>query len=304
MLKYLKNNALLFVKGMAIGTAVIIPGVSGGTIAFLLGIYDQMIEAITGLRRHFVKSLLYLLPILIGALLAVLALVFPISWAFDHFPLPLVTLFAGLIIGGLPSMYPSIQGKMKTQRIIVLILAFVFATGLGVLSVVTSFDASQIMSTFNLLTMIIMIVVGMVGATALVMPGISGSMLLLVIGFYAPLTNLISGLMSSFAAGTLFNDWTPLFVILSFVVGLLFGFILISLLMRFLLIKYKIATYFGIFGFILGSLVALYYNHEVVWMYGFFQWWHIPIAIILLALGYLGSFAIAKYGHKPPKETK
>ena len=304
MIKYLKSNVMLFAKGMAIGTAVIIPGVSGGTIAFLLGIYDQMIEAIVGIRRHFIKSVLYLLPILIGALAAVLALVLPITWMFDHAPLPLVTLFAGLILGGLPSWFPTVKGNASSLRIVVLITALLVAALLGVLSVVTSFDASAILATPTIPNSLLIIFVGMLGASALVMPGISGSMLLLVIGFYAPLTNMIKDMMTSLGNGTLFSNWTPLLVLGLFVIGLLVGFVLISLLMKFLLEKHKLTTYFGIIGFIIGSVLALYYNYEVVWMYSSLPWWHIPIALALLALGFLGSHLLSKYGEKhTSKET-
>jgi len=296
MINYLKNNVMLFVKGMAIGTAVIIPGVSGGTIAFLLGIYDQMIEAIVGIRRHFVKSILYLLPILVGALAAVLILVIPITWMFDVAPLPLVTLFAGLILGGLPSWFVTIKGGYSPIRISVFVVALLFAAQLGVLSVVTSFDATAILANITVPNALLLVLVGMLGASALVMPGISGSMLLLVIGFYAPLTNLIKDMMSALLAGTLFNNLTPILVIGMFIIGLLIGFILISLLMKFLLDKYKLATYFGIIGFIMGSIIALYFNYEVVWMYESLPWWHIPIAIALLAVGFYGSHLLAKYG--------
>jgi putative membrane protein len=299
MIKYLKKNAQLFLKGMAIGTANIIPGVSGGTIAFLLGIYDEMIEAIAGIKKHFLKSLSFLLPVLLGALLAILALVFPISWAFDHYPLPLVTLFAGLIIGGLPSLSKTINHQGSPIRIAVLVIGFTIALLLGVLSVLTSFDASSVLATLSVGNALIIIFVGIIGSSAMVIPGISGSMLLLVIGFYAPLTELISNMMTALTNGTLFANWTPILVMVLFVIGIVVGFFLISLLMQFLLDKYKTATYFGIIGFILGSLIALYYNYEVVGMYASLPWWHIPIAISFLALGIISSLAVARYGEKP-----
>jgi uncharacterized membrane protein len=105
-------------------------------------------------------------------------------------------------------------------------------------------------------------------------------MLLLVIGFYAPLTNMIKDMMTSLGNGTLFSNWTPLLVLGLFVIGLLVGFVLISLLMKFLLEKHKLTTYFGIIGFIIGSVLALYFNYEVVWMYSSLPWWHIPVATI------------------------
>jgi putative membrane protein len=303
--QYLKENFLLFLKGMAIGTAVIIPGVSGGTVAFLLGIYDRMLEAIVGIRRHFMKSLAYLTPILLGAMAAFLALIFPITWAFDNAPLPLVTLFAGLVIGSLPSLTTVIKGQFSPWRLTVMVLGGLLAAGLGILSVVTSFDATPILNTLGAWQLIVIFLVGLVAVSALIVPGISGSMFLLVLGFYAPLTTMIRDFILTLETGMFANLVTPLVVLGVFGLGLLVGFVLISLLMKFLLGKYKMATYYGIIGFILGSLVALYCNYEVVWMYGSLPWWHILIAAALLILGCLASFALARYGknHQPAKEN-
>jgi putative membrane protein len=305
-LKYLKENFLLFLKGMAIGTAVIIPGVSGGTVAFILGIYDRMIEAIVGIRRHFLKSLAYLTPILLGALAAFLALIFPITWAFDNAPLPLVTLFAGLVIGSLPSLTAVIKGQASPWRVFVLILSGLVAVSLGILSVVTSFDATPIVNTLGAWQLLVIFLVAVVAVSALVVPGISGSMFLLVLGFYAPITTMIRDLLWTWETGIISNLVTPLVVLGVFALGLLVGFFLISLLMKFLLTKYKMATYFGIVGFILGSLIALYYNYEVIWMYGSLPWWHIVIAAALLLLGFFVSFWLARYGkkHQEIKENR
>ncbi len=299
MLKYLRDNFNLFIKGTAIGGAVIIPGVSGGTIAFLLGIYDDMIEAIVGIPRHFGRSVAYLFPILFGALLAVLALVFPITWAFDNAPLPLVTLFAGLIIGGLPSLHPSIKGQANLGRMSILISALLLAAGLGIMSVVTSFDATSVLATITVWHLLVVFIVGILGASAMVMPGISGSMLLLVIGFYAPLTDAIRAIMVAvFETGALGSVLVPILFIVVFALGILVGFVLISLLMKFLLARFKTATYFGILGFILGSLIALYYNYEVVDMYIGLPWWHILIAAVLFILGGAASLLLSRYGQK------
>jgi len=302
MWKYIKNNVSLFLKGMAIGTAVIIPGVSGGTIAFLLGIYDKMIEAITLIGRQFVKSFLYLLPILLGALVAVAALIFPIKWAFEYFPIPLITLFAGLIIGGLPSMRDKLSNSYTSVNVTFLLVAALVAFGLGALSVLTSFDASAVLANLTFGNAMLIILVGVLGASALVVPGISGSMLLLVIGFYMPLTTLLGDLMTALSNGTLFADLVPLAVVALFIIGLVTGFFLISWIMKTLLTKYQKTTYFAIMGFVLGSLVALYYNYEVVPAYGVTPWWHIPIALFLLTLGIFVSYLMAKLG-RPHTET-
>jgi putative membrane protein len=179
------------------------------------------------------------------------------------------------------------------------------AAGLGVLSVVTSFDASPIVNTLGVWQLLVVFLVGLIAVSALVVPGISGSMFLLVLGFYAPLTTMIRDFLLTLETGLSSNLIAPLIVLGVFGLGLLVGFVLISLLMKFLLGQYKLATYFGIIGFILGSLVALYYNYEVVGMYGSLPWWHILIAAGLLILGGLVSLWLARYGkkHPEPKEN-
>jgi putative membrane protein len=178
------------------------------------------------------------------------------------------------------------------------IFAGVVAAGLGVLSVVTSFDASMIVNQLGFLNEFIILLVGIVAVSAMIVPGISGSMLLLVIGFYAPITNLIRDLLSVFSSTGISSVLVPIVVLGVFAIGLAIGFVIISLLMKFLLSKYKAATYFGILGFIIGSLVSLYYNYEVVWMYGFSPWWHYLIAAFLFIGGIAISYTLVRYGKK------
>lgn len=92
-------------KGAAIGIAMIIPGVSGGTLAVMLKIYDKIIASISGLRKHFKESVLFLLPIVIGAVLAFAAAYFPLTLALEHYPFPTMLLFAGLMAGSLPKLF-------------------------------------------------------------------------------------------------------------------------------------------------------------------------------------------------------
>ena len=104
MKKLNPNFINLFLKGLAIGTAAIIPGISGGTIAFMLGIYDLLIESIVSIKKNFRQSLTVLLPTGLGIVLAIGALTFPMGLAFEFAPLPTVALFAGFIIGSLPTL--------------------------------------------------------------------------------------------------------------------------------------------------------------------------------------------------------
>lgn len=99
--EFFKNTGL----GAAIGVAMIIPGVSGGTIAVLFKVYDRLINAISDLRRDFKNSFMFLLPIVIGALLGIAALYFPLKYAIQYAPIPTILLFAGLMLGSCPKLF-------------------------------------------------------------------------------------------------------------------------------------------------------------------------------------------------------
>ena len=134
----IKNFFLNIARGAGIGVAMIIPGVSGGTVAVLLNIYDKIIDAINSLRKEFKKSVLFLLPILLGAALAVCAAYFPLKYALKYAPLPTVLLFAGLMTGSLPkTLKDGIKKGFKKINIasvlipLAVVIGICFIPGLG-----------------------------------------------------------------------------------------------------------------------------------------------------------------------------
>ena len=98
--KGLKGYLADFAVGIAIGIAFIIPGFSGGSVAAILGVYEKLINAIANIFKEFKKSVITLLPIGLGLIVGALALMFPLGYFLEHFPLPTVSLFVGLAIGG------------------------------------------------------------------------------------------------------------------------------------------------------------------------------------------------------------
>ena len=99
-----KNFLINTAQGAVIGVAMIIPGVSGGTLAVLMNVYDKLINSISNLRRDFKNSIKFLLPILLGAGIAVAAMYFPLKYALKYAPFPTVMLFAGLMAGSFPKI--------------------------------------------------------------------------------------------------------------------------------------------------------------------------------------------------------
>ncbi len=237
-------------RGVAIGVAFIIPGFSGGSVAAILGIYEKLVGAIADLFKHFKRSILTLLPILLGMILGIAALIYPIRLGLEKFPVPTVSLFVGLAIGGLPSVTDKCRGgRPKWTHILACLLPLAFAAGLSFLPLAG--DASLFDLDFG--GYLLLILIGAVGSAALVVPGISGSMLLLIFGYYNPIVALVT---EHLLRG---NDVGKSILVLALLAaGIVIGFFAISVLMKFLLKKFPRGTYFSILGFIVGSVPAVY----------------------------------------------
>ena len=243
--------------GIAIGTAIIVPGVSGGTIALVFGAFKRIVDAVDNLfTKNFWRSLLILLPFLIGSILAVAALVFPFQLAFKYSLFSIVCLFAGFILGSIPGITDELKEKEPTKaNIIQLVFGFVLAGIIGVFSVIFKFN-DKINALFlerPWYLYLIIFVVGMFGSSGLIVPGFSGSMLLMVIGFYQPILDLVD----------FSNFWPNVSLGFVFALGVLAGFIILSKLMNKMITNHRIATLYVVVGFIFGSLISLFVNSQM-----------------------------------------
>ena len=243
--------------GMAIGTAIIVPGVSGGTIALVFGAFKRIVDAVDNLfTKNFWRSLLILLPFLVGSILAVAALVFPFQLAFKYCLFSIVCLFAGFILGSIPGITDELKEKEPTKaNIIQLIIGFALAGIIGVFSVIFKFN-DKINALFferPWYLYLIIFVVGMFGSSGLIVPGFSGSMLLMVIGFYQPILDLVD----------FSNFWPNVSLGFVFALGVLAGFIILSKLMNKMITNHRIATLYVVVGFIFGSLISLFVNSQM-----------------------------------------
>jgi putative membrane protein len=280
----IKPNFISYLlKGLAIGTAAIIPGISGGTIAFMLGIYDQIIEAIVSLRRHTKKSLELLLPVGIGIVVAIGLLTYPMGLALIYAPFPTVTLFAGFILGSLPQLRKDLPVTLNLRAWVFLFVPAIIAMLLGVFSVIGELDATTVLTADAILPKLSLLVVGLLGVSAFVVPGISGSMLLLSIGFYEPIISSLRRLLDNLFD---LNGLIPEVINFGLLgVGALVGFVVISVVMKWLLTHHRQDVNLAVFGFILGSLVAIFYNYEMVPVYEQLDVFMVVLGVITLTLG-------------------
>ena len=250
-------------KGIGIGISCIIPGVSGGTFALLTNCYDKIVGAVSDLFKHFLRSLLILLPLGIGIIIGAAVGYIGISKAFDYILFSIIALFAGLILGSIPSLVGEVKHeKITPTYFLVFFLAFIFVVSIGIISFLIEMK-SELYSVDYLFVKpewylyIIMIPLGFVASFALVAPGVSGSMILLVLGFYEPILDTIHNLIH------FVNPISSFFLLFAFGVGVLIGFYFISKLMKFLLEKHRTITYYAIIGFVAGSLISIFLNPDI-----------------------------------------
>ena len=283
-----KRGPILFLldmlRGFGIGMAFIIPGFSGGSVAAILGIYEKLVGAVAGIFKSFKRNFLTLLPIFIGLVLGVLSLIKPIQLALGAFPLPTVSLFVGLALGGLPTVTDKLKGRIKPTNIIALVIPFIVTVGMSFLPLGKDVDL------FNMewWGYIILFAVGVIGSAALVVPGISGSMLLMMLGYYNPLSEMLTDHLFSENAGVAFATLAVTGV------GIIAGFFGISVIMKLLFKKCPRGTYFAILGFILGSIPTIFITTANEAGYTLSTLpdspWHWIACVLLLGAGFAGAF--------------
>lgn len=240
---------LLILKGMIIGVANIIPGVSGGTLMITLGLYEKIIDTISHFFKNIKKNLKFIIPLAIGMVLAILLLSKVIKFCLKDYPFPTIIFFIGLIIGGIPLLWKKTKAaKGKFSNWLVFFITF------AIIAVFAFIDKSNFMVDLNNLSpmgYLTLFLVGMISAATMVIPGISGSLVLMLLGYYEPIIDTIKNLTDFSLLGH------NLLILIPFGIGIVVGIVLVAKLIEYLLHKYPIKTYYGVLGFVLASLIAI-----------------------------------------------
>lgn len=254
-MKKFKMIIMRFVQGFFMAAADSVPGVSGGTIAFLLGFYDEFINALDdlfkGKMKEKKKALLFLIKIGIGWVAGFVICALLLVKLFDKKIYGLSSLFLGFIIFAIPLVIVEekkvLKGKYK--NLIFTLLGMALVVGISLLNTKSGLvDVGNITHlTFPLAIYIFL--TGAVAITAMVLPGISGSTLLLIFGLYMPIMTAIKKVLS-------FN-FSYALPLLIFLAGILIGIVTFVRLIKKALVKYRSQTIYTIIGMMLGSLYAI-----------------------------------------------
>ncbi len=249
-------------KGCVMGIANVIPGVSGGTMAVSMGIYDRLITALTHLFKEFKKSFVTVLPIGIGMVIGILGLSRLIEWMFGIIPVQTNLFFIGLILGGLPMMIKEVKGKKVNAGCVVgFIFFFLLVAGLALLDGIKGTDADL---SFSILTELKLFGVGVVAAATMVIPGVSGSMMLMLMGYYEPVISAINSTVDALRAMDMDGLMSGILILAPLGIGVVVGIFVIAKIIEWLFNKFATVVYWCIIGLIAASPIAIIImNHDI-----------------------------------------
>ncbi|MGN0472150.1 MAG: DUF368 domain-containing protein [Lachnospiraceae bacterium] len=242
-------------KGMLIGLANIIPGVSGGTIAVSMGIYDRLIHCICHFFTEIKKNIIFLAPLALGMGIAIIASIFGIDYLFDAFPIQTNLLFIGLILGSLPSVYGKVRRKpVKAGHIAAAILFFAVVVGMSLMKG-SSGHAGE--SEIGGAQVLILFLVGVVAAGTMVVPGVSGSMILLLLGYYDLILDTVKEFFVALVRLHMDTMLGTLWILVPFGIGVLAGIVVIARLIEVVFNRFPMYAYWSIIGLLLASPIAI-----------------------------------------------
>lgn len=271
----MKEKLILFIKGIVLGVAFVIPGVSGGTLAVLMGIYEELIEAASNFYKSiadFKKYIMYLLPIGLGVVFSVAVFAKLIKFGLDKAPIITILIFLGMIIGGIPALVRNVKGtKINLKDMTLMLVGLIIVISMLIFH---KSNSNVVLTNMSITGYITLFLVGAIAAVTMVVPGISGSFTLMLIGYYEPILNLVNDITS-------FKNLGPnLILIFTFMLGVFIGIIFISKIIEWCLKHYKRETYYAIIGFVLSSIISVIYEVSKFP----FNLTHLIIGIVLMVI--------------------
>ena len=229
--------------GIVVGVSNVIPGVSGGTMAVVFGIYDKAISSITNFFKDWKKNTRFLGTLACGAVLGILLFTNLIEFCLDNYPQQTNFLFIGLIVGTVPLLYNKVtETKLNKVNILWFVIAFAIAFAMAWIGDPES--NGKIIENISGMNSVKLFGAGFIAAATMILPGVSGSFVLLLLGLYD----------SIITAVTTFN--IPVIAVVG--IGVVFGFLLMTKIIETLFRKYPQAAYCAILGLVIGSVYTIY----------------------------------------------
>lgn len=283
-------------KGMAIGIANIIPGFSGGTMAVILKVYERLISALSEIASKPFKVIKEVWALVVGIVLGVVVASFTIIYALEKFPIQTIMFFVGLIIGSIPTIVKNIkeEGIKEEQKLRIKwvdVLSFVICVAVMIFLPLadTGIDVQKV----NLATLSVVFIMGIISAGAMIIPGVSGSLILMLFGYYILIVGNIKTVLENLMSFNFVGMKNGILILIFFALGAVVGLIGISKLIKFLLKKWPKTVYIAILGLLVASPFSIIYvtiqdYQEVI------NWsspWVYIVGVLMLAIG--GAIAVS-----------
>lgn len=260
MLKLIRN----FLNGIVFGLTVIIPGVSGGTIALVLGFYYELLEAINGLTKNFRKSFFFLIPLAIGTITGVLFFTSIINFLLEHYSFQIMLFLTGLICGIIPFIFAKTRnagGKFGFNDYVLITIPFVVLLFVSFQQGLSITNPAEFVGSITIPFMAFIFFGGVLSAAALIIPGMSGSLVLLLLGIYPLAIYSVSSirfLLADFSNIALIFDICK--VLIPLALGIIIGILFTAKLIVNMLKNYHRQVYLVMMGLIPGSVFVMLKN--------------------------------------------
>lgn len=247
-------------KGMMIGIANVIPGLSGGSIAVAFNVYDKFIYGFSNFFRHPIKTIKLLWAIILGMGLGIAISVVGVIYFLDNFPIPTTMLFVGMVLGSLPFIVKKMSNEEKTKYdFTIFISMIVLMLGIMILHIFFGENIVDI-TNLNFKLVVIILILGIVAAATMIIPGISGSMMLMVLGYYYYITSLSEGIVRALIKLDFIGMLDFLWPMIPFVVGSIIGVVFLAKILEKILNKYPRQLYCAILGLLISSPILIFYS--------------------------------------------
>lgn len=237
-MKFVKN----IIMGIFIGTGAIIPGVSSGVICVILGIYEKLLNSVLNIFKDFKDNIKFLLAIGIGVIGGMVLFGNVLNYLFYAYPIQISFIFIGLVLGSIPALLKEIEkkGKFKFENIWYLIISMIIGVGMVFL------ENRMIINSGTEFSFFYLVLSGMLMSIGVIVPGVSSTVILMLLGVYSAYLTSVAGF------------YLPILIPIG--IGLTIGSLICMKIIKYLLDKFYIQTFYSIIGFTIGSVFVLYHG--------------------------------------------
>ena len=228
-----------YFKGVAIGSGAILPGISSGVLCVIFGIYEKLLDSILNFFKDIKKNFVFLFPIILGIVCGIILFGNILNYLFYSYPIQIKSIFIGLILGSIPSLFKDINKKNKFRLNYLLYLIISFSIGIFLIFLENRININIIYN-YNFLYLVFC---GIAMSIGVIVPGISSTIILMLLGVYSTYLYSVSYI------------YIP--VLIPIGIGLIIGSIICMKITKILLDKFYIQTFYSIIGFTLGSVFVL-----------------------------------------------